>query len=82
MRVVIDTNLWVAALLSASMRERIGRVIANDLIDILATAQLLSELEEVCARPKFSRLLSHAQVRDFLRIISNRLTIVESLSIV
>lgn len=82
MRVVIDTNLWVAALLSTSMRGRLIRILADERIDILANTELLAELEEVCARPKFSRLISPEQVADFLKIISDRLTIIEPSSIV
>ena len=82
MRVVIDTNLWLAALLSTSMRERIGRVIEDEQINILADAELLAELVDVCARPKFSRLLTSEQVADFLKILSNRLTFIEPSSVV
>jgi uncharacterized protein len=37
---------------------------------------------DVCARPKFSRLLTTEQVADFLKILSNRLTFIEPSSIV
>ncbi|MFN0214724.1 MAG: putative toxin-antitoxin system toxin component, PIN family [Saprospiraceae bacterium] len=55
---------------------------ANEQIVILADAELLAELKEVCTRPKFSLFLSPEQIADFLKIISDRLTIVESTSIV
>ncbi len=40
MRILLDTNLWVAALLSASMRNRIERIIADDRLEILADSGL------------------------------------------
>jgi len=80
MRIVLDTNLWVAALLGASMRERIRRIIADERFEILADAELLDELEEVCTRPKFSHLLSAIQIADYLKILSGRFTIVEPTS--
>ncbi|MBV6440786.1 MAG: putative toxin-antitoxin system toxin component, PIN family [Haliscomenobacteraceae bacterium CHB4] len=80
MRILLDTNLWVAALISASMRNRIERIIADDRLDILADAELMAELEEVCARPKFAHLLSPAQIADFLQILHDRLTFIETKS--
>jgi len=64
------------------MRERIGRIITDEHFEILADAELLAELEEVCTRPKFSHLLSTIQVADYLKILSSRLIIVEPTSIV
>lgn len=78
MRILLDTNLWVAALLSASMRNRIERIIADDRLEILADSGLFAELEEVCARPKFARLFSTTQVADFLQILRDRLTVIET----
>lgn len=82
MRIVIDTNLWVAALLSVPMRERVGRIIADEAVEMLADAELLSELEDVCSRPKFAHLLSPNQVTEFLQILRERLTVIKSASIV
>lgn len=62
------------------MRNRIERIIADDRLDILADAELLIELEEVSARPKFAHLLTAAQVGDFLQILRDRLTFVETKS--
>jgi uncharacterized protein len=77
MRILLDTNLWVSALLSTSMRNRIERIIADSRVEILADKELLAELENVCARPKLARLLSPVQVADFLQILRDRLTFVE-----
>ena len=78
MRILLDTNLWVSALLSETMRNRIGRIIADSRLEILADAELLAELERVCARPKFARLLSPVQVNGFIQILRDRLTFIET----
>lgn len=77
MTILLDTNLWVSALLSASMRTRIQRIIADENIAILANAQLLAELEEVCARPKFASLLKPELTNEFIQILKDRLRFIE-----
>lgn len=78
MRILLDTNLWVSALLSETMRNRIGRIIADSRLEILADTELLAELERVCARPKFARLLSPVQVGGFIQILRDRLIFIET----
>jgi len=78
MRILLDTNLWVSALISASMRGRIERIIGDDRLEILADPDLLAELEEVCSRPKFAQRLIPDYVAEFLQILRDRLSIVET----
>lgn len=80
MRILLDTNLWVSALLSVAMRTRIGRLLANPNIEMLADAELFSELEEVCHRPKFARYISLEQVSVFLQILHKRVIIITPIS--
>jgi hypothetical protein len=80
MRILLDTNLWVAGLISASMRIRIERIIANDQLEILTDIALLSELKAVCARPKFSRYFSASQLQNLFQILHERLFFVETKS--
>ncbi|MEI6409677.1 MAG: putative toxin-antitoxin system toxin component, PIN family [Bacteroidota bacterium] len=80
MRVLIDSNLWISALISRSMRVRIERLIADDRLEILADAKLFTEIEEVAARPKFSKYLNAPLVSDFIQILRERVLIVETKS--
>ncbi len=59
------------------MRQRVERMLGNEDLDILADAELLAELEDVCTRPKFSRKLATTQVADFLQLLRDRLTFIE-----
>lgn len=76
MRIVIDTNLWVSALISRSMRERLEKLIENSDIVILGSPVLLAEIEAVAKRPKFARYFSAELVASFLDILRNRLEII------
>lgn len=78
MNILIDTNLWVSALISASMRMRIHKIIADETITILANESIIEELEEVCSRPKFIKILPPDLVSDFIQILQNRLTFIET----
>lgn len=80
MRILIDSNLWISALISRSMRVRIERLVADDRLEILADAELFNEIEEVAARPKFSKYLNVALVSDFIQILRERVLIVETIS--
>ena len=55
-RAVIDTNVYVAALLSRDgAPARIVQALADGLVDPIVCPQLLSELSGVLARPKIAR---------------------------
>jgi putative PIN family toxin of toxin-antitoxin system len=73
MRILLDTNLWVSALISASMRDRIERIIADDRLEILADPDLLAELKEVCSRPKFAQRLTPDCVTEFCKFCETAL---------
>ena len=81
MNILLDTNLWVSALVSSSMRTRIQRIIADESITILATNELLDELLDVCTRPKFAHLLKVDLLYAFLQILKERLTFIETQSV-
>lgn len=81
-RIVIDTNLWVAALLSTNMRNRIEKILSDERIEIIATHELLFELDAVLQRPKFNRFFSSEQRLAYLQLLKDRLTLIESHSVV
>lgn len=76
MRIVIDTNLWVSALLSQTMRQRLEKLIENPDIVILGSPVLLAEIEAVAKRPKFARYFSAEMTAAFLDILRERLDII------
>lgn len=57
MRVVLDTSVWISALLWLGLPHRILQLAYEGRITIYMTLPLLQELSEVLARPKFAPLL-------------------------
>lgn len=81
-KIVIDTNLYVSALINLNSRERLDQVLENRSFEILLDISLLKELFEVCFRPKFSRWVNVEQTQSFLEIITERSTIIETTSVI
>ncbi len=51
-KVVIDTNLWISFLLTRDL-SRLDRLISADQTTLLMSQELLEEIIEVAALPKF-----------------------------
>jgi len=76
-RVVIDTNVYVAALLSRDgAPARIIRALGDGLFDTVSCPALLAELEGVLVRPKISSRISSRDARDYVEWLK-RVAIVE-----
>ncbi|WP_439582251.1 putative toxin-antitoxin system toxin component, PIN family [Dyadobacter bucti] len=73
MKVVIDTNDYISALIGMKHREKLEKVILNKDIEILADLTLLSEIKEVAYRDKFRKYVSIEQVEVFIETLKLRL---------
>lgn len=73
MKILIDTNLWISAMLSERTRQRIFQIMANPEIEILADAKLLLELKTVVERPKFKHYFSPDFANKFFQTLRKRL---------
>lgn len=80
MRILLDTNLWVSALLSERTRVRIERLLGNPFFEVLADAKLIAELEDVCSRPKIAKYLPPGRIAVFLQILQERLDFIVPVS--
>lgn len=58
MKVVIDTNLFVSALINHNSRQRLNLVLENEAIEILSDDALMTEVYEVINRPKFKKYIA------------------------
>lgn len=76
MRILIDTNLWVRALISERTRERLALVIGNPDVQILGSQELLEEIRDVASRPRLQKFLTIKNVTQFLEILSQRMELV------
>jgi hypothetical protein len=70
-RIVIDTNVWLRYLIkpSAAIRELIETWWLNGQVQIVVASDLLSELEEVLARPSMQRFVQAAEGQTLLETI-------------
>lgn len=78
MRILIDTNLWVRALISERTRERLALVIGNPDVQILGSQELIEEIRDVANRPRLKKFLTIKDVNQFLEILSQRLDLVSA----
>ncbi len=72
MRVVIDTNIWISALISKYLRDRIQAILIEDRISILFSSELLTEIENVVKRPKIKKYINENDTNTFLDILVSR----------
>ncbi|WP_373551107.1 putative toxin-antitoxin system toxin component, PIN family [Haliscomenobacter sp.] len=77
MRIVIDTNLWISALFSYSLRQRLESIIGNEQIAILASDELLNEVKEVAQRPNLQKYVKPDLAALFLEVLSRRVDLIE-----
>ncbi|MEY4541766.1 MAG: hypothetical protein RLZZ306_3523 [Bacteroidota bacterium] len=82
MRVVIDTNLFVSALINQNSRQRLNLVLEKMAIQILSDDALMDEVYEVINRPKFKKYVSQSEIDDFYKLIQERTIRIETHSIV
>lgn len=72
MRVVIDTNDYISALIGKRHRMKLERVLLNRSIEVLADATLIGEITEVAYRGKFRKYVSIDEVEAYLKMIQRR----------
>ena len=77
-RVIIDTNLWISYLLTKDAK--LDRLLANNLITLLLSQDLVTEFIEVARRPKFKKYFSTADFETLLMSISTKAIFIEVLS--
>ncbi|NIJ50872.1 putative toxin-antitoxin system toxin component, PIN family [Dyadobacter arcticus] len=80
MRLVIDTNDYISALIGIKHRQKLEKVILNKEVEILADLTLLSEIKEVAYRDKFRKYVSIVEVDIFIEALKLRLKPVQVFS--
>ncbi|SKB76004.1 putative toxin-antitoxin system toxin component, PIN family [Dyadobacter psychrophilus] len=79
-RIVIDTNLYVSAMISRNSRHRLDQILKDQRFDILIDKTLFEEFHEVIHRPKFKRYVSVEQIESFLNLLDERCTRINTTS--
>lgn len=68
-RVIVDTGLWVSALLKAPFRLCLETVLFHSDVRLLASPALMDELTEVVQRPRFRRYFPTAAAMEFIGLL-------------
>jgi putative PIN family toxin of toxin-antitoxin system len=77
MRVVLDTNVLVSALIGEGKPAKLLRKIAEKQVELLTSKPLLDEFTEVIARPKFVEYVGEEEVKSFLQLVVNMSFVVD-----
>lgn len=81
-RVILDTNWYVSAVLSRKSRRVFYQILTDSRLCILAAGRLEAEFWEVISREKFRKIISLNQVKRFMSLVLPRLEYVHSTSVV
>jgi putative PIN family toxin of toxin-antitoxin system len=82
MKVVVDTNDYISALIGKKHRAKLEKVILNADVQILADLTLLEEIRKVAYRDKFRKYVSISEADDFINTLKLRLKPIVTTSIV
>jgi len=77
MRVALDTNVLVSALIGKGKPTKFVRNVLQKRIELLTSKPILDEFVEVIARPKFLDYVDESEVKDFLQLIVDVSTVVD-----
>lgn len=81
MRLVIDTNDFIRALIGKKHREKLSIVLNHPSVEIFWDEDLIVEIREVGYREKFRKQVSVEEVDIFIEVINKRLTFIQTTSI-
>ena len=77
-RIIIDTNLWISYLLTKD--SKLDRLLANNLITLVFSQDLISEFIQVARRPKFKKYFNTSDLEQLLKSISTKAIFIEVFS--
>jgi putative PIN family toxin of toxin-antitoxin system len=69
MRIVLDTNVLVSALVGEGKPAKLIQKILEGRVDLLTSKPLLDEFTDVMARPKFLKYVGEQELKGFLQLI-------------
>jgi uncharacterized protein len=81
MRIVIDTNDYISALIGKKHREKLTFVLNHPNIEVFGDENLITEIRDVGYRDRFRKYVDIEEVDIFIEVISQRLTFIETTSV-
>lgn len=69
---IIDTNIWVGAIMGIRVREYLRKILLSTQFTILLNKELLAEISEVFGRNKFKKYINEYEITEMLALIRKR----------
>ncbi len=82
MKIVIDTNDFISAMIGKKHREKLTTVLERKDISIFADDNLKFELEDVAYRDKFKKYVTKQEIDIYLELLSLRFTNISTKTVV
>ncbi|MCF2489008.1 putative toxin-antitoxin system toxin component, PIN family [Dyadobacter sp. CY347] len=79
-RIVIDTNIYISAMINRNSRLRLDLILKDNRFEILTDKALVNELFEVINRPKFRKYVSAEQIDAFMDLLTERSIVISTFS--
>jgi uncharacterized protein len=79
MRVILDTNIWVSALISKEF-EWIDGLFVSEAMELVFSERLLTEFLQVAHRPKLKKFISEARLTRVIELLDTYATVVTTTS--
>jgi putative PIN family toxin of toxin-antitoxin system len=77
LKAVIDTNVWVSALLGTGVPKKLKDHLAQETFQAICSAQLVDELIDVLARPKFAGKITDIDAAELIRLLRTAALFIE-----
>lgn len=77
LKAVIDTNVWVSALLGTGVPKKLKDRLAKAHYQAICSTQLVDELIDVLARPKFAGKITEIDAAELVRMLRTSALFVE-----
>ncbi len=76
MKIVLDTNVLISALIKAGPPRELFSMIISNKCDLISSRNIIEEFVKVCDDPKISQYVGEEEVLAFLRVLSKCATTV------
>lgn len=77
LKIVVDTNLWIRALLGGSLTLPLLEAWQQELFQVISSEELLEELDIVWRRPRLQKRIAPQDAQDLLEQLRYRSVIIE-----
>jgi hypothetical protein len=74
LKIIIDVNIWLSALISKTMAQQIKAIISQETIDVIACDELTTELKQTLERDKFRKYLAFEKIPSAIELVEHSTT--------